>query len=300
MGIIEVIPFGGWERCYRLANEQVELIVTAEVGPRILHFALLGEENVFAEFREMWGQTGGDQWRAYGGHRLWHAPEQLPRTYYPDNHPVTMSAHDGFVRFTQPLEETTGIQKEIDIYLEDRAAVQVVHRLTNRGMWPVQLAPWALSVMAAGGTAVLPLPPRGSHPENLLPTTSLAIWPYTDMQDARWTWGEKYLLLRQDTAATKPQKIGLACLPGWVAYWRNGYLFTVQFAHIAGASYPDLGSSAEVFTDSSMLEVETLGPLTELAPGTAVEHVEKWQLHSNVPALTNDEDVEAAVGPLLE
>ena len=29
------------------------------------------------------GKTGGSEWHIYGGHRLWHAPEVMPRTYYP-------------------------------------------------------------------------------------------------------------------------------------------------------------------------------------------------------------------------
>ena len=61
-------------------------------------------------------------------------------------------------------------------------------------------APWALSVMDTGGTAIIPLPPRGSHEDNLLPANSMTFWAYTDMADPRWTWGEKYLLLRQDSA----------------------------------------------------------------------------------------------------
>ena len=58
--------------------------------------------------------------------------------------------------------------------------VRVTHRLHNRGLWPVTLAPWALSAMAPGGTAILPLPPRGSHADNLLPVSHLVSWAYTD------------------------------------------------------------------------------------------------------------------------
>jgi hypothetical protein len=37
-----------------------------------------------------------------------------------------------------------------------------------------------------------------------------------------------------------------------------------------------------MFTNPHVLELETLGPLTKLAPGATVEHVERWSLHKNI------------------
>jgi hypothetical protein len=57
--------------------------------------------------------------------------------------------------------------------------------------------------------------------------------------------------------------------------------------------YPDFGCSVEIFTNAAMLEVETLGPLATLEPGSAVEHVEEWSLH-RAPALNDASDQELA------
>jgi hypothetical protein len=150
-------------------------------------------------------------------------------------------------------------------------------------------------VMAGGGTAIIPLPARGAHPRDLLPTTQMAIWPYTDMADTRWTWGTRHILLRQHNSM--PQKVGLTVPDGWVGYSRNHVLFVKRFQPVAGAAYPDLGSSVEVFTNSDMLEVETLGPITELSPGTSVEHVEDWYLFEGAADPNNDADVVRDVLP---
>jgi hypothetical protein len=298
---MEKVSYGGWENCIRLANEQMELIVTAVVGPRIIYAGLLNDENLFAEVAAHAGQIGGNEWRIYGGHRLWHAPENQPRTYYPDNAPVAVTRHEGFVRFTQSVEATTGIQKEMDIALAaDAAMVTITHRLTNQTLWDVPLAPWALSVMAPGGTAVLPLPPRGSHAGNLLPANTLALWAYTDMTDPRWHWGQKYILLQQEPGNVTPQKVGAYVPDGWLAYVRNGRMFVKTFAADPQAIYPDRNANAELFVCDFMLEVETLGPLTLLPPGGAVEHVETWHLFADVPTPQNDADVEAHVRPLVE
>ena len=239
---IEKINYRGWPNCYRLSNGLVDLVVTTDVGPRIIRFGFAGEENEFKEFDEQLGQTGGDDWRVYGGHRLWHAPEEPVRTYVPDNSPITLEDHKGFVRLVQPAEPLAGIHKEMDIALQadeghgngrgsghGSGRAIVTHRLRNMNLWPVELAPWALSVMAPGGVAIAPQPPRGTHEENLGPANSLTLWAYTDMSDPRWHWGQKYVLLRQEPSMIRPQKAGLLVTDGWAAYAREGHLFAKTF-----------------------------------------------------------------------
>ena len=88
--LMGIVPYKGWETCYRLANDKVELIVTGEVGPRVIRFGFLDAPNEFFENKKWLGKSGDDEWHNYGGHRLWHAPEEQPRTYAPDNDPVTV------------------------------------------------------------------------------------------------------------------------------------------------------------------------------------------------------------------
>lgn len=295
---MEKINYKGWPNSYRLSNGIVDLVVTTDVGPRIIRFGFVGGDNEFKEYKDLLGKTGGDEWRIYGGHRLWHAPEADPRTYFPDDLPVRLEPHTDFVRLIQPTETTTGIQKEMDVRLSpSEARVEVTHRLRNTNPWAVELAPWALSVMAAGGKAIIPLPPRGTHPEALLPVNTVTLWAYTDMSDPRWTWGRKYVMLRQDSQARTPQKAGVMVVDGWAAYARNGHLFVKKFDYVEGALYPDFGCTVEAWTDPDMLEVETLGPLARLEPGAAVEHVEQWFLFRDVPVPEDDADVDRHLLP---
>jgi hypothetical protein len=289
----ELVHYRGWDNCVRLSNDLVDLIVTTEVGPRIIRYGFVGEPNEFCEFTDQMGQKGGDEWRIYGGHRLWHAPEQMPRTYYPDNSSVGYEIKDGVLRLTQPLESTTGIEKELDIYLHtDSSRVLVSHRLRNKGVSDIELAPWALTVLAPGGTAIVPLPPRQTHAENLSPVSSLALWAYTDFSDPRWELSPRYILLKFDRDGNGPQKVGISVPSGWAAFAREGHLFLKQFMYSTSSTYPDLGSCVEVFTNQVMTELETLGPLTRIAPGKQVDHIETWDLVSGVkqPATENEVD----------
>jgi len=292
--------YHGWPSCYRFSNEKIDLLLTGDVGPRVLRFGFVGQENQFQEFGSDLGETGGESFRLYGGHRLWHAPEARPRTYSPDNSPLALEEHGDFVRLVQPVETTTRIQKEIDIHLDrDQAQATLVHRLRNTNVWPVELAPWALTLMAPGGTVLIPLPPRGSIQDNLLPTSTLVLWAYTDLSDPRWSWGERVILLRNDLKALTPQKIGLLNSEGWLAYQRGAVLFVKRFDYQPGATYPDLGSSAEVFTRGEILELESLGPLARLEPGGVVEHTERWYLFDGLPPMKNPQQAATDLLPFI-
>jgi hypothetical protein len=292
------ISYGGWSNCCRVANEEIDLVVTGDVGPRVIRLGFLDQPNEFCEVEETLGLTGGDSWRLYGGHRLWHAPEEAPRTYYPDNSPVQLQPLADGVVVTQEVESTTGIQKEMEIRLAaEQARVIVTHRLRNRGAWPVPLAPWALTVMAAGGVGILSLPAGGSHEENLQPDNALTLWAYTDLADPRWGFGTDYILLRQDPQLTTPQKIGAHRYGGWLGYARRGHLFGKTGHHAPGAGYPDRGSMVELFTNGFMLELETLGPLRPIAPDSTVEHVEEWFLLDNVAVPDSPAAVAEQIAP---
>ena len=168
-----------WKKAFKIYNDTVQLLVLTEVGPRILFFGFLGEENEFHEIPEHSGKRGDQTFRVYGGHRLWVSPE-TSRTYYPDNLPVGVGRQQDAFVFTAPpdfMPPGTGLQKEIEIKLADTGArVTVTHRIRNIGREPTEMAPWALSVVAGGGKAILPLPPRvPMSADRLLPESVLAL-----------------------------------------------------------------------------------------------------------------------------
>ncbi|MBI3947923.1 MAG: hypothetical protein HY321_18545 [Armatimonadetes bacterium] len=295
---MERVSYGVWPNCCRLANGQIEVVATTDVGPRIIRLAFLGGENEFAELPEMVMQTGGRAWHIYGGHRLWHSPEAMPRSYSPDDSPIEARTDGDTLRLIQPVEPQTGIQKEMAVALSPaEARVRVTHRLRNAGPWPVEMAAWALSVMAPGGFGIAPQSQR-SVPHNLLPNRVLVLWPYTDPTDPRLMLGSRYLRLRQDPERG-PIKVGLDVDAGWCAHARRGHLFLKRFAYQDGARYPDCGCSVEMYTNEAMLELETLGPLRTVAPGETIEHVEEWRLFRDVD-VSDEGSVERNVLPLVE
>ena len=297
--MIETVGYGGWPNCLRLSNGTIELVATTDVGPRVIRLGFVGEQNLFKNFPEMLGRTGDPDWLIYGGHRLWHAPEVYARTYTPDNEPV-QHEWDGRTLTLRNLDAPNRLEKEIALTLHaSDPHVEVRHRIRNQGPWAIELAPWVLSVMAPGGRAIYPQEEYRPHPEWLVPARPLVLWHFTDMSDPRWTWGRRYIQLRQDPAAATKQKVGLLNRQGWAAYLLDGNALIKRYAYLPGAVYADMGCNTETYTDADMLEVETLGPLTRLEPGAHVDHVESWLL-ARVECGPGEDEIDARLLPVIE
>lgn len=299
---MEKCEFAGWHNCYRLTNKRTGLVVTTDIGPRIISFGQIKGRNIFNVFRETRGMTGGDEWRMYGGHRLWRAPESFPETYQPDNSPVTIRKSGNGLRLSQTTEPATGIQKGIEIRsAHDKDSFLITHFLRNSSRRTLRMAPWAISVMIAGGRAIVPLPPRAAHDkDHLLPTGMIAIWPYTDMTDPRWCWGSRFVMLSQKRGTRSAQKAGFRVPDGWIACAVGGMLFLRTFRFFTSAEYPDSGCSVELFTDHRMLELEVLGPLQTVRPGKSAVLKEQWFLFDNVPVPETEEDIDDNILPLID
>jgi hypothetical protein len=305
--MVERFPYRGWNNTYKLSNHVVELIVLADVGPRIIFYGFRNGENLLHEVVEDAGKTGGSEFRLYVGHRLWVSPE-VERTYYPDNVSVLVSQCGNATRFTAPLEELppgTRLQKELEIKLAERGSeVRITHRVTNHDEHSTILAPWSPTMMRAGGRTILPLSPRiAMDKDHYSPAGVFGIWSFTDFMDSRWVLGTSYIQLQQLASPSgrfKEQMGGIYNSSGWGAYFSRDQLFVKRAAVITGAAYPDFGCNFEMFTNLDFIELETLGPLIELRPGEMVEHIERWWLFAGVPGGENDAWIDSAVVPLVQ
>jgi hypothetical protein len=297
----EKIAYKGWPNCYRVSNGEVELIVTGDVGPRIIRYGFIGGQNLFKEFSEQLGKSGEEKFQLRGGDRVWKAPEDPIATWAPDNVSVEITQTATGLIARAPVEPLTNLQKEIEVSMAPSGtAVTVTHRIRNRSLFSLEFSPWALTMMAPGGMAISGFPPRGRHPINLEATNPLVMWAYTDLSDKRLVFTKQYLTLKQDPNNTNAEKIGTFNTDTWVAYLLNSELFVKRAKSDPGRTYPDFGCSFETFTNNEFLEIETLGPLTKIPPGGVVEQVENWALYRgvNLPEIT-DNALDKTILPLV-
>lgn len=277
---LEVVEHAGWNRNLRIANGSSEVLVTLDVGPRVISYKNHDGQNVFKNFDEQLGGSGEAEWKIRGGHRFWIAPEDEVVYYSLDNDPVDFRTDEFTGEVLIETTQTAGlrIHKTLGLMLaDDDSHVTVRHTARNDGDEAIQIASWALTVMAPGGIEIIPQPPLGEHPRDLLPNRGLVLWPYTDLSDPRIHLGQRFFTLRQSEGFL-PTKLGLSHAEKWVAYVLNDSVFVKTFDLLPGAAYPDGGCNFETFTNDEMLEIESLSPLAFLEPGESVSHTENWYL----------------------
>ncbi len=302
MSVVEKVSCLGLPNCYRLSNGTVDVVVATDVGPRVLHYGLRGGDNIFGEAPDAVVTTSLGDWKPWGGHRVWAAPEVNPRSYAPDNDPVDFN-FDGetTARLVGQIEPQTQLRKEMKITLDaEGTGVTVRHRVVNRGLWSVEFAVWALSIMnGVGGEAIIPQEPYRSWGNYVLPARPFVLWHYTDLTDARLALGRKLIRLRTDPANDEQQKIGALDKRGWAAFRRGSTLFVKRFGYEEGAGYPDYGCNVECFTAGSFIELESLSPLRRVEPGAYAEHTERWSLTADFDAGATEDSLAEALDAAL-
>lgn len=262
-----------------IENSHLHLEYLAEAGPRLVRLFLAGSKtNLLAESPEACWETPYGKYFLRGGHRLWHAPEALGRSDVPDDHGLQIEELPDGVRLVGPVELFTGIVKSIEIHLNpQRPEMTLLHGLSNHGSNTIELAPWAITQLPLGGTAILPQGDPGMT--NLhQPDRCLMLWPDT-------TWGDQRLRYQDDVMlfdaqpSQQPAKWGYLNWQGWFSYVWQGITLRKRFKSQPQLPHPDLGCNVEFYINNQYLELETLGPLVRLGPGESTLHEELWEVN---------------------
>ena len=288
------------KKCVVIESGKMRLAVATDKGPRVVG-CFIGKgskENMFAVLPPEPVAKAANGYCFYGGHRLWHSPEDCPLCYEPDNDPVKIEELENGVEVSGAADPKTGMKKKMLIEPLSNGMFCLTHTLENCGIWPVEIAPWCLTMMAPGGMLVIP---QGRHPKGFpyAPDRSIKFWAYTNMADYRLKLTDNYILLKNDPAATCPAKIGYNDMTGWVAYANNGQALVKYFEVDPDGNYPDEGCTVESYTCNVHTEVETLGVLETVEPGDCIQHVEYWQAVDGLGKIATEKDVEKKLVPYL-
>jgi len=240
-------------RTFGAGSLELDYLETA--GPRIVGLRYKGSVNLFASVPEISIPTPYGDFHYIGGHRLWYAPEAMPRSYIPDNDGLTVSELPDGLLLQGKQESGTKIRKSIKIHLDtDIPQVTLTHTLVNEGLWDVELAPWTITMFRLGGVAILPFQSEEVDMDDLLPNRRISLWPYSKIDDPRLHFSDDLIFV--SAKSDLPLfKIGVFNPRGWVAYWSEGVLFRKTFNVQTGGTYPDNGCNAEIYCDEHFIEL---------------------------------------------
>ena len=161
------IEFENFGKCLSISNEKIKLLVTVDIGPRIIYFGLNDgknvlfndiERNYIEDLEVIKSYYGEDKVRyRYGGHKMLTLPEIMPDSFYPDNKALTYSITNNGAVFFQEEQEKNDISISLEILLNDSSNdVMIIHTLKNTSKIEQEIGISASTDMNPSGTLIIP------------------------------------------------------------------------------------------------------------------------------------------------
>lgn len=277
--------YTGWNPTIHLSHSdtRARAVIAPQVGGRIVHYSLSGE-NIIFENASAFGLTIGGTNRNFwvGGYQCDLGPElrNLPEHRELWMGPWTWSApRDYTVKTESPPDAKMGVQLEKEFLFDpDTGDLGIVQRMKNISDREVDYCLWDRTLSRGGGFALIPLKSRSRFK---------AGWSMRRSVDGKYSYdGEKpaspQVKIISGVLVTKAvgeaTKLGTDSDAGWIAYARGKLLFIKYFPVTAGGNYSDGGNTVELYFDLRVAELEPLSPEARLAPGKSYEFPEKWVL----------------------
>lgn len=264
-----------WGRILWISDKNTEIAVALDFGIRVVHLSCCGCENLFymqpSDCSD--GFTEGD-WRLYGGHRLWLAPESSD-SYYPDNSPVRYTVTEYGILFEQNLDPLLKVYKRLLLNISADGSVRIEQQIENASDQIIEGAAWGVNTLDGGGEAEITFGCEKCGSFN--PQRVISLWSDTNLSDPRICFKKDRVIARH-MPLKDYLKIGLYCKPGKAVFKNKGQLFELTFDADDLELYPDNGCNFELYMCQQFMELESLGKMTTILPGQCATHVELWRL----------------------
>lgn len=304
---MEKIQIYGWKG-YKLTAGDVSLVVTPEIGGRVISLSHQGED-IFSVPKEFHGQVFDFSktdllraekrkmgFRVWGGDKTWVAPQ---KDWWEGAPPLELDAGRYEVRLegngvmmNSVVCRETGLQVTRRVNLEKDGTVRLYQEIANRGKETVRKGIWNVTQLARPFDIYLPAQKsnlRSYHEEDLtLPSHQIVV----DEQD-----GWCRIPCRDNTLFKFGGMVDAGAIVCLKEINGDTLAYLKSFELDVDADYAHR-SSAEVFNamDHNYLEVETHSPTVNLKPGDRCHHIQSWHLRRFKGTVTPDHVYEELTG----
>jgi hypothetical protein len=279
------IVYRGYEECYCLANEAVQVRIVAEAGGRVLSYERNGYDIIYQNSAND-GKTldnAGSAWEPDGG-RLDIGPEESrvqnfkvpPRPQLWQGAWKTESLGPNTLQLTSAVVPELGVQVVRVYELDEHSSrLEVRQTMQNVSDAPTRWNFWSRTMVKGGGVCIQPvqageLCPQGwakygkGHIETQKP------------HDDRVAVQDDLLVVAAGGQGTKFVTDAPA---EWIAYVRDDWMFVKRFRYFPDETYTDgLGFTTSIYVDYPCCEIEPLSPQVNLQPGQSYTFSEWWWL----------------------
>ncbi len=266
---IKETNFSNFRKCIEISCNKKKMIITTELGPRILFFGFENENVLFIDENK---KIGRGNWKIYGGHRFWVSPE-TEDCYSEDNDSCQLEKTENYVKISK-LDSKTKLEKTIIISIDNDEFI-LKHILTNKGEMLYHGGIWAITCIIPEGTIFFPWTTPGEW--KMKKIIYWEKWPgqSTNIQSKQFVPGNDLFLVKINGEMSK---VGTTGYEGFLGVSNKNYTFIKKYDFIQSAVYPDDNCAIEIYTSKNFCELETLSPMTTLIPGVSLIHTERWKL----------------------
>lgn len=294
---IKDLVFQNWKKCLEISNDTARLVVAPVVGGRVLHYSRDGGLNFLWEDPRSKGETLSKvrRWFPVGGYQCDIGPEI-------ENPPQHLALWEGRykaeplgnlgVRLTSAEDEDVGIQIIKEVVLDPSGAgVRIVQTMKNVGTKETAFCLWDRTITISE-YGFFPLNAKSRFP---------ARWSQRQGDRRNYSYDGKSPVsprvqivgdLLVVIPGVKMEKVGADSMEGWVAGFREGWLYVKRYPIAANGDYADGGNTVELWVDSQKrMEIEPMSPKVKLAPGASYSLIEKWDLRKVEEKIAGAADV---------
>lgn len=270
---VELLPsYRGWSGCYKISNENCEVIIAASAGGRVVYYALDGE-NVIQENRDLDGVSGSElveKMIAPDGGRFdigpeATEPEQRQALFAGEWRATIISDYSVEVCYDKKNAHGVSVTRRYTL-AKGSSKLEIDQTMTNQTSEPITRHYWGRAFFKPGGIITLPLDSNGNW-------GSMA--PNGLLGDAHAVGKEIVCSVN----SPKVLKLGSDSQQGWLKYEVNGIRVVQNFKCDKKGDYSEtMGYTTVFYSDQKVCEMEPIGASIKMKPGESSTFSQTWTL----------------------
>lgn len=274
------IDYCGYSNCVKLENENTRVILCPDAGGRVLEYSLKGENCLYLDPQQNgWVYEPGKSIDPYGGRF-----DIGPETIIPQHPDLWLGKWTAEItgplsaRMTSVKDTATGVQLIRDFTLDRSTSklicTQTINNISdNEKTWCY----WGRTLTQGGGICIIPLTAGSRFPNKYIMYEPDTLINYKH-QDPNIKIADNFIVI---SGTPKYPKLGLDSYAGWLCYLtKNNLMLVKRFATYPGRIYNEMTAitiSIWYYKDL-MCELEPIGPMEKIAPGSSASFTEQWWL----------------------
>lgn len=282
-------PYRGWRDAIIIGNGTVEAVIVPSIN-RVMQFRFVNEGGVFWENDGLAGQPidpDSEGWKNFGGDKTWIAPQsdwqQVTARKKPpaafNAMPAEAVIKEGSIELVSQIDQHYGIRARRLVHLDARKPQMTIKTIYEKLVGaPRRVSVWVVTQLED------PVGVFARLPRRTMPATGYIL--LKNSPPSLKIDGEILTLTRD---ATENHKIGFdADALVWIG---KDHVLRIESPRIAGAEYPDGGSSVEIYTSKDPLayvELETLSPLKTMRVGDTLIAINTYTLERRTASRAAD------------